>query len=91
MKSRYQTGFLAISFFVCAANFGLAADTAETQVKNQYEDAKTGTKKGVRKMKRKVRRATGNDNVAKDAKDSLHDATDSLENTEKKLENKAKE
>jgi len=65
------------------------ADDAETQVKNKAEDAKTGTKKTVRKGKKQVRKATGTDTTAKDAQDTANDAKDEATGAANKMKNKA--
>ena len=51
-------------------------------------DAKTEAKKGVRKVKRQVRKATGNESIVKDAKDKVNDAGDDLKNGIDKMKRK---
>ena len=61
-----------------------AEDSVVKDVKDAGSDAKTNTKKGVRKAKRKVRKATGNDSVSKDIKDGINDVGDDMSNAAEK-------
>ena len=79
---------LSIILFTWPAH---ADDKPATTVKNEASDAKTNTKKNWRKTKRKVRKATGNDTVGKDVKDSVNDAGDDINNAAKKTKNKVNE
>ena len=60
------------------------------QVKDDAGDAKVKTKKGVRKLKRKVRKATGTDSTLKDIKDEGKNIDDSVTNGVEKIERKSK-
>jgi uncharacterized membrane protein YtjA (UPF0391 family) len=61
-----------------------ADDSTGAKVQKSADDASTSVKKGTRTAKRKVRKATGNDNIAKDAKDKVNDAGDDISNSAKK-------
>ena len=56
------------------------ADESTTEkVQNTGTDIKRDTKKNVRKMKRRIRKATGNDTVGKDIKDGANDLGDTID------------
>ncbi len=57
-----------------------AEESATNQVKDAAGDANTKVKKVARHTKKKVKKATGQDTVVDDAKDTMHDATDAGEN-----------
>ena len=67
-----------------------ADESVGNKVQDQVGDTKTGTQKLVRTTKRKVRKATGNDSVLKDAKDKANDADDDLSNSADKMKRKNK-
>jgi len=79
---------LTFALFTIRSAPAQAEDSATTKVENTASDAKTDTKKSVRKMKRKTRKAAGTDTVGKDLKDSANDAKDNMQNTTDKTKNK---
>jgi hypothetical protein len=81
---------LAVALVTIHATPVRADDSATTKIENGASDAKTSTKKGVRKAKRKMRKAAGTDTVGKDIKDSANDTKDNMENAKDKTENKLK-
>ncbi len=84
MKNTIYT-LLALSIFTITS---LAfADDAETQAKDKASDVKTDTSKSIRKGKRNVRKATGNDTTSKDASDTVGDVKDDANNSVEKAKN----
>lgn len=65
-----------------------AEETWGEKIENQADEAKKDTKKGVRKAKKGVRNATGNEDRGKDAKESLENAGDDVGTGAKKLKRK---
>jgi hypothetical protein len=61
-----------------------AEESTVNKVKDTVGDASTQTKKTARTEKRKLRGATGTDNLGKDIKDKANDAGDSLSNSANK-------
>jgi len=72
-----------------APKWSHAEESDTNKVKDAVGDTATDTKKAVRKGKRHVRKATGNDNAVKDAKDKVNDAGDDLSNESDKAKRKA--
>ena len=91
LKTLSTLGLIALIAGAASIPDSRADDTMETKVKNTAEDAKTNSKKKVRKGKKAVRDATGNGDVVKDAKDSINNAGDDIKGSANKLNNKAKE
>ena len=81
---RVFTVLLALAHFVSAQ----ADESANTTIKNSSEDVKASTKKTVRNIKRKTRKAAGTDTAGKDIKDSVNDAGDDINKNAKKTKNK---
>jgi uncharacterized membrane protein YtjA (UPF0391 family) len=67
-----------------------ADDSTGAKVEKSADDAGTSVKKSKRTVNRKVRKATGNDNIAKDAKDKMNDTGDDIKNSEQKSKIDAK-
>jgi hypothetical protein len=72
--------FLSLSLPTFSSALSLAEESTVNKVKDDAGDVKTNTKKLARTTKRKVRKATGNDNVLKDAKDKANDVGDDVSN-----------
>ena len=80
---------LALSLvFALTAVSAFAEETTGEKMDSSVRDAKAGTKKTMRKGKKKVRDATGNGSVKEDMKDAAKNTGDSLENTAKDVKNK---
>jgi hypothetical protein len=89
----------AIAFFVIGLPvyaLGAHAATHRTpadenvgeKVEGKAGDLQTDAKKSVRKMKRKHRKATGQDTVGDDLKDGANNVSDEVSNGAKKAKNK---
>jgi hypothetical protein len=78
--------FLALLPLAVASAF--AEQTAGEKVSESARDAKVATKKTARKVKKKVRDATGNGSAMKDMKDSAKNAGDSIDNAAKTAKDK---
>jgi hypothetical protein len=61
-----------------------AGESTTNKVKDTMGDATTKGKKMARTEKRKMRQATGTDNLGKDAKDKANDVGDSVSNAAEK-------
>jgi len=81
--------FLFFALLTIAQPHSFADESPGTATKNTAEDAKAGTKKTVRKAKRQVRKATGNDTAAKDVRDKVNDVSDDTEKNVNKAKNNA--
>lgn len=66
-----------------------ADESLTDKVQNTGTDMKRDTKKGVRKMKRKARKAAGKDTVGKDIKDGVNDLGDNIDAGVTKAKRKA--
>ncbi len=78
----------SVALMTGLVSFAFAEETTIEKVQAATGDAKVSTKKAARKVRKKVRDATGNDSVVKDAKDSLNNAGDDVSNAAKKAKNK---
>ena len=58
-----------------------AEETKTNKIKDTTDDAMTNAKKTARAETRKVRQATGNDNLGKDIKDKSNDIKDDVNNS----------
>lgn len=80
---------LVIAFLALSLSGGAFAETTTAEkAENAVQDAKTGSKKAVRKVKKGIRDATGNESAKEDLKDSAKNAGDELSDATKKAENK---
>jgi len=66
-----------------------AEESTTNKVKDSVDDATTKAKKTARAEKRKVREATGTDNLGKDAKDKVNDVGDDVSNSANKVKRNA--
>ncbi len=78
-----------ISMAILAGSQVRAEETLSEKAATQIDEAKTGTKKSIRKAKRQHRKATGRDNVVLDAKDAANDAGNEIGTTTRKAVRKA--
>jgi hypothetical protein len=65
------------------------AEDTTTTMQNKAEDVKADSKKGMRKMKRKGRKAMGTDTAGKDMKDAANDMGDDMHAAGQKIKHKA--
>jgi hypothetical protein len=86
MFKKVLSALIVVCALTSVVSFAIAEDT-ETKVKDAASDAKTNVKKGARKVARKGRKATGNDNVINDGKDKVNDVKDDMKNAGEKAEN----
>jgi hypothetical protein len=77
-RSNCFFAFSALSGAFGSHFLAVASDNAETQVQDAGTDLKTGTNKNVRKVKRGMRKATGQDSIVKDAGDHVNDSVDDV-------------
>ena len=78
---------LAVGPLVCSTG-AFAEESMTNQVKDSVGEGKVATKKMVRKGKRKIRNATGNESVGKDIRDMGSDVKDDVTNTVEKVKRK---
>jgi hypothetical protein len=63
-----------------------AEETTTNKIKDTTDDAVTNAKKTARNSARKMREATGTDNLSKDAQDKTNDVRDDVNNAAQKAE-----
>ena len=83
---------LAGVVFFLAAGVSLTAVANETtgeKIESKMDETGKDMKKSGRKMKRKIRNATGRGSLGKDLKDAGNDAGDEIDTGAKKLKRKA--
>jgi hypothetical protein len=94
MYSRTLRALLALmtglAFFLAAGVTltAVADETTGEKIENRADDAGKNLKKSGRKVRRKVRNATGHGSLGKDIKDAGNDAGDELNTGAKKLKRK---
>ena len=93
MKKFIFKGMALSGLLALMGGYGLnsvvhAEESASDHVKDAGTDLKKDSQKSMRKMKRHGRKATGNDNVGKDAKDKVNDAADDINATATKTKRK---
>ncbi len=88
-----KVALLALSVFlirdrVSGMKTAIAEETTSDKIQNEAGDAKTKARKAGRAVKRKARKATGNDSLMKDAEDKAKDIGDDISNDADKLKRK---
>ena len=77
-------GFCSVGAFRFSYLESGASESAFSKSQDVATDAKTRTKKTIRKAKRKIRKVTGQDSVLKDTKDEFNDIGDDLSGSAEK-------
>lgn len=85
---RFMSVILACSTLALQPRFVHAGETPSEQFKDRVGDTNTDAKKAIRKQKRKIRKATGNDSLKKDVEDHANDVKDDVSNSADKLKRK---
>lgn len=70
--------------FLAGSPYAMAELTTKEKVQNEIDDVKTETRTSVRKYKKELRDATGNEDRIQDAKDAVLNAKDHAINEAKK-------
>ncbi len=89
MKNITKLSLLAITGLTALISIPLLSETTTTEkIQNQADETGKDIKKGARKVKKKVRDATGNESLTEDIKDAGKNAGDEIETKAKKIKRK---
>lgn len=88
LKASFIGSLAATVVFFGTRREVFAEETVVEKVQSGSENAVKETKQGARKVKKKVRNATGNSSIKEDIKDSAANAGDEIEHQAKKTKRK---